>query len=169
MFCVFVCLLLLRVKLNARTLHEAHGFQFQFINGCKHEVVIAACVGTRERSCVCFVDAGLEALGCRDGVCLVVNLPIRGMPGCCPRQLMGVESVCKSESAALCELWKSSSSVGCLSNAKSSYCPCAALVCVRAYLGISIALNYRYILLGSLCYDTVKLLIELFDPLVFMV
>ena len=29
-------------------------------------------------------------------------------------------------------------------------------------------MNYKYILLGSLCYDAIKLLIELFD-LVFMV
>ena len=66
--------------------------------------MIAANVNTWARPCVCFVDAGLEALGCQDGVYLVANLPIRGMPGCCPRQLMGVESVGKSESVALCEL-----------------------------------------------------------------
>ena len=61
-------------------------------------------VGTWERSCVCFVDAGLTALGCQDEVYLVVNQPIRGMPSCCPRQLMGVERVGKGESVALCEL-----------------------------------------------------------------
>ena len=43
------------------------------------------------------------------------------------------------------------------------------LVCVRAYFGISIALLYRYILLGSLCYDVIELLLEVFDLLVFMV
>ena len=32
----------------------------------------------------------------------------------------------------------------------------------RAYFGILIALNYKYILLGSLCYDAIKLLIEMF-------
>ena len=53
--------------------------------------MMAANVGTWERPCVCFVDAGLEVSGCQDKVYLVVNLPIRGMPGCCPRQLLGVE------------------------------------------------------------------------------
>ena len=55
---------------------------------------------------VCFVDAGLEleVLGCQDEVYLVVNLPIRGMPGCCPRQLVGVESVGKGKSLAVCKL-----------------------------------------------------------------
>ena len=64
---------------------------------------------------------------------------------------------------ALCELSESPSSVVCLSNAKSSYSPCPALVCVRAFFGILIALSYQYILLGSLCYDAIKLLVELFD------
>ena len=63
--------------------------------------MIAANVGTWERPCVCFVDAGLEALGYLDEVYLVVNQPIRGMLGCCPRQLLGVESVGKVESVAL--------------------------------------------------------------------
>ena len=80
-----------------------------------------------------------------------------------------MESVRKGEPVALCELLESSSSVVCLSNAKSSYCPCPVLVCFRAYLGILIALHYKYILLGSLCYDAIKLLVELFDLLVFMV
>ena len=93
--------------------------------------MIAANVGTWERPCVCFVY-------------LVVNLPIRGIPGCCPRQLVGVESAGKGESVALCELSESSSFVVCLSNAKSSYCPCPVLVCVRVYFGIPIALNYKY-------------------------
>ena len=78
------------------------GFQLQ-LDGCNHEIMIAANVDTRERPCVCFVDAGLEALGCQDEVYLVVNLPIRGMPGCCPGQLVGMESVGNSGSAALCE------------------------------------------------------------------
>ena len=91
------------------------------------------------------------------------------MPGCCFRQLVGVKSVGKRESLALCELCELPSSVVCLSNAKSSYCPCPVLVCFRAYLGILIALHYKYILLGSLCYDAIKLLVELFDLLVFMV
>ena len=75
---------------------------------------------------------------------------------------MGVESVEKSKSVALNELLQSQSSVVCLSNAKFSFCPCLLLVCVRVYFGIPIALNYKYILLGSLCYDAIKLLIELF-------
>ena len=112
--------------------------------------MIAASVGTGERPCVCFVDAGLEVLGCQDKVCLVVNLPIRGIPGCCPRQLVGEESVGKGESVAFCELSESPSSVVCLSNAKSSYCLCLVLVCVRVYFGIPVVLNYKYILLGSL-------------------
>ena len=63
--------------------------------------MIAANVGTWERPCVCIVDAGLEVLGCENKVYLVVNLPIRGMPGCCPRQLVGLENVGKGESVAL--------------------------------------------------------------------
>ena len=110
---------------------------------------------------VCFVDAGLEVLGCQE-VYLVVNLPIRGISGRCSRQLVGVESVGKSESVALCKLSKSPSSVICLSNAKSSYCPCLVLVCARAYFGIPGALDYKCILLGSLCYGAIKLLLELF-------
>ena len=123
--------------------------------------MIAANVGTWERPCVCFVDAGLEVLGCQDEVYLVVNLPIRRIPGCCHKQLVGVESVGKGESVALCKLSESPSSVVCLSSAKSSYCPTQVLVCVRAYFGVQIALSYKYIL-GSLCYDAIKLLMELF-------
>ena len=51
-----------------------------------------------------FVDAACEALGSLDEIYLVVKLPIRGMPGCCPRQLVGVESDCKGKSVALCDL-----------------------------------------------------------------
>ena len=83
-----------------RTLYEACGFQLQR-DGCKYEVTIAANIGTWERSCVCFVDAGLEAFRCQDEVHLV-NLPVRGMPGCCPRQLVEVESVVKGELVAVC-------------------------------------------------------------------
>ena len=39
----------------------------------------------------------------------------------------------------------------------------------RAYFGIPIALDYNYILLGSLCYDTFKLLVELFNRLISVV
>ena len=74
---------------------------------------------------------------------------------------MGLESVGKGESVALCELSESPSSVVCLSNAKSSFCPCLVLICVRNYFGILVALTYKYIL-GSLCYDAIKLLMELF-------
>ena len=42
------------------------------------------------------------------------------------------------------------------------------MVCVRVYFEKPIALNYKYIFLGSLCYYTVKLLVELLD-LVLMV
>ena len=124
--------------------------------------MIAAIVGTWEWPRVCFVYAGLEALRCPGKVYLVVNLPIRGIPGCCPRHFVGEESVGKGESLAFCELSESPSSVVCLSNAKSSYWPCLLLVCVRVYFGIPIALNYKYIILVSLCYDVIKLLIELF-------
>ena len=86
-------------------------------NCYKHGVMITANVGTWERPCVCFVDAGFEALGCQDEVCLVVNLPIRGMPGCCPRQLVGVKRIGKGESVAVCELQEFPSSVTFLSNA----------------------------------------------------
>ena len=73
-----------------------------------------------------------------------------------------MESVGKGESVTLCVLSESPSSVVCLSSAKSSYCPCLVLVFIRVYFGIPIALNYKYILLGSLCCDAIKLLIELF-------
>ena len=79
-------------------------FSFNLMVVTTIEVMIAAHVGTWERSCVCFVDAGLEALGCQNEVYLAVNLPIRGTPGCCPRQLVGVESVAKGESIALFKL-----------------------------------------------------------------
>ena len=72
-----------------------------------------------------------------------------------------MESVGKVEPVAVCELSESPSSVVCLSNAKSFCCPCLALVLLRVYSGIPIALNYKSILLGSLCYDSIKLLIEL--------
>ena len=103
------------------------------------------------------VDAGLGCVGYQDEVYLIVNLPIRGTPGCCPEQLAGVKSVGKGESVALQKLQESPSFVICLSNAKSSYCPCLVLVCVLAYFGIPVALNYKHILLGSLCYDAIKL------------
>ena len=79
--------------------------------------MITANTGIQERPCVCFVDAGLEVLGYQDKVCLVVNLPIKGMPGCCPKQLVEVETVGKGGSVALCELQESPFSVICLSNA----------------------------------------------------
>ena len=75
--------------------------------------MIAATVSIRERSCVCFVDAGLEALGCQDDAYLVMNLPIKGMPA------YGEEECWQG--LALCELWEFASSVIYLSNAKSSY------------------------------------------------
>ena len=116
-----------------------------------------------------FVEAELRALGCQSKIYLVVNLSIRGMLGCCPIQLVEVESVGKDTSVALWKLKESQSSVVCLFNAKSSYCPCPVLVCVRAYFGMPVALNYKYILHGSLCYDVIKLLVEVFDLLVFVV
>ena len=57
--------------------------------------MIAANVSTWEGPCVGFVDIGLEVLGCKDEVYLVVNLPIRRIPGCCHRQLVGVENVAR--------------------------------------------------------------------------
>ena len=62
--------------------------------------MIAANVDTWERSAICFVDVG--RLGYGYEVNLVVNLLITGMPGCCPRQLVGEDSVGKGESVALC-------------------------------------------------------------------
>ena len=93
----------LQIKSDAETLRETPGFRLQ-LDGCKHKVVIAANVGTLERSCVCCVDAGLEAFECQDEAYLIVHLPIKDMPGCCPRQHVGVESVGKGELVALCEL-----------------------------------------------------------------
>ena len=84
-FAIFGCLSFSGSNRIRGCLREALGSQLQF-NGCKHEVIIAANVGPWERSCVCFVDAGLEASGQSGCRYLVVNLPIRDMPGCCPRQ-----------------------------------------------------------------------------------
>ena len=98
--CCFRAFEFLHAKSDARALHEALSFQLQ-LDGCKGEVMIAANVGTRERSCLCFVNVGLAALGCQDEVYLVVNLPIMGMPGYCSGQLVGMESVAKSESVVL--------------------------------------------------------------------
>ena len=132
----------LEIKSDARALREALGSQLQ-LDGCKHEVMVAANVGTWER-CVCFVDAGLDASGCQDEVYLVVNLPIRGMPGCCTGQLMGwrVVALCELKVSILCRLSL---------QARSSYSPCLVFVYVKAYFGFPVALNYKYILLGSLC------------------
>ena len=87
---LFSGLELFQVKLDSTALREALSFQTQ-LDGCKHEVMIAANVGTWERPCVCFADAGPEALESQDEVYLVVDLPVRGKPGCCPRQLVWVE------------------------------------------------------------------------------
>ena len=64
-------------------------------------LIIAANIGTWEGPCVCFVNAELEVLGCWDKVYLVVNLAVGGIPYCCPRQIVEVESVGKGESVAL--------------------------------------------------------------------
>ena len=129
--------------------------------------MIAANVGTRETLCVCFVDAGLDELGCQDEVYLVLNLPIRGMLVCFSRQFVGVESVGRGESWFFANPWN----LDPLSfvSPKSSYCPCQVTVCVRAYFGIPIALNYKHTLPENLCYDAVNLLVELFGLFVFMV
>ena len=47
--------------------------------------------------------------------------------------------------------------------------PAQCWISVRAYSGIPIALNYKYIRLGSFRYDAIKLLVKLFDLLVFVV
>ena len=91
-----------------RTLHEALGFQLQ-LDACKHEVMIAASVGTWKGSCFCFVDVGLEALRCWDEAYLVVKLLARVMPGGCSRQLVGMKrwqgQVCDSlQTLGLCIL-----------------------------------------------------------------
>ena len=66
-FCYFGIFKFLQVKSDARALAEELAFQFKLV-GYNHEVMITANVGTWVRSCVCFVDAGLEALGCQDEV-----------------------------------------------------------------------------------------------------
>ena len=45
----------------------------------------------------------------------------------------------------------------------------AVLTCIRAYFGIPVAFSCKHILLGSLCYDAIKLFMELFDFFIFMV
>ena len=51
------------------------GFQLQF-EGCHHEVMITANVGTRECPHFYLIDAGLEVLQSQNEVSLIVNLPI---------------------------------------------------------------------------------------------
>ena len=51
-----------------------------------------------------FLTLDLKCLGCQDEVYLVVNLPIKGMPGSCPRQLVEVDSVGKDEPLTFCKL-----------------------------------------------------------------
>ena len=90
----------------------------------------SAIVGAWESSWFCFPNTGLKRWNVR--MDLLVNLLIKGVPGCCSRKRIGVETVGKSESVVLCELQQSPSSVVCLSNAEPSYCPSPVLVCVRA-------------------------------------
>ena len=156
------------MKSDAMTLREALGFQL-LLDGCKHEVMIAANVGTWERPCVCFFMPDLKRWvvimksiwlsTCPSGPCQVAVLD----------NLWGWRVLARVSWWHLCKLLESPSSVICLSNAKSSCCPCPVFVCVRIYCGVPIALNYKYILLGSLCYDTIKLLVELFNLLIFVV
>ena len=66
-------------------------FQLQ-LDGCEHEVMVAANVGPWEISCVSFVDAGdLKRWGVTmKSVWFELAQPTRGVPGCCPRQLVWV-------------------------------------------------------------------------------
>ena len=114
----------------------------------------------------------LEASGCQDKVYMVVNLPIRDILGCCSRQLVGWRKLAMVNGWLFANnrsLHESQSSVVCLSNTVSSFCPCPVSAFVGAYFGIPNALNYKYILLGSLRCDAMKLSAELLDLLVFMV
>ena len=86
-------------------------FELQ-LDDCKHEVMIAASLDSLERSCVCFVVARFEALGCQDEVYLVVNLPIRACQIAVLDNLWGRRG--KGESVALRELQESPSSVVCV-------------------------------------------------------
>ena len=52
----------LQVKLDVRALHEVLGFQRQF-DGYKHEVMIAANIGTWKRPFVCFVMLYMKRWG----------------------------------------------------------------------------------------------------------
>ena len=98
-------------------------------------------------------------LGCQDEDYLVVNQPIRDTPGCYHRQLVGMESVGKGESVV-------TRSVHLLSLVPPT--PNLPSVPAQCCYGIPTALNYKYILFQSLCYDAIKLLIELFN-LIFIV
>ena len=103
---------------------------------------------------------------------MVVNLPIRDILGCCSRQLVGWRKLAMVNGWLFANnrsLHESQSSVVCLSNTVSSFCPCPVSAFVGAYFGIPNALNYKYILLGSLRCDAMKLSAELLDLLVFMV
>ena len=111
-------------------------------------------------------SSGAFTIGCQDEVYLAVNMPIRGVPRCCCRQLVGIESVSKDKSVVLRNLSESPYCVVCLFNVKSSCCSCPDLVCVRAHFGIPIALNCACILLESLCYDVISLLVQSFDLLI---
>ena len=60
---------------------RSNQMQELFVKSLVFSFNLIAGVGTWERPCVCFVDAGLETLGCQDEVYLVVNLPIMGNCG----------------------------------------------------------------------------------------
>ena len=108
------------MKSDAMTLREALGFQL-LLDGCKHEVMIAANVGTWERPCVWFLMPDLKRWVVIMKSIWLSTCPIRAMPGCCPRQLVGVESVGKGESVAVCKHQEFSFPVVCLSSSESSY------------------------------------------------
>ena len=108
----------------------------------------------------------LEASGCQDEVTLVVNLSIRGVPDCCSRQLVGVESV--RMYTRLCRLLFANSRSR---NPLSFFSPVHTLPTVPAqcWYASGTTLHSDYFLLGSLCYDAIKLLVKLFDLLIVMV
>ena len=142
------------MKSDAMTLREALGFQL-LLDGCKHEVMIAANVGTWERPCVWFLMPDLKRW-----VVIMKSIWLSTFPSG-PCQVAVLDNLWGWRVLARVSRWlfANTSSFHFLSfvcpvpNLPTFYGP--VLVCVRSYFGIPIAFDYNYILLGSLCCDTI--------------
>ena len=131
----------LQVKSDVRTLPEVLGFQLQ-LGSCKHEVMIAASVAPGKNLIIDLkrLDVRMKSIWfrtCPFGACHVAVLD----------NLWGWRVLAR---VSWCGALYYSESLHPLSFVSPMHNPCPVLVCVWAYFGIPTALNYKYILLGSL-------------------